>query len=716
MSGEPHAYVSDDVPVQWLAWLSHTRADAPTKEEIVAANARKAEIQRLAKEFEAKDAAMRIREQEKAAALLSEAEALTRSLHAGSSDRQGPEAWTPTMGNPTGARVVHYLRLSALLVAASRLKRLAIRGNSGFVSDERNVWRAIMAEVDLLHSLQAPRVRQALSDSQVLQLISSTSLDQFTRTDCARPTSMPMTSTRRNLHFPNELITAIASLVPTSCLYHCALVSRRWNNVITPILYGDAVCPTVSSISKLLYLCQQSNVSRNLRWKYSELAKAITFSQPVVTINAPGIEESIIETQSSLFRLFVLDRANQSWSFVHPILSRFFVECGKLDMLQEQLTVSESEKRSSGLQRNNTASQPNIPAQLHEDAISNQSPATGFGSSQSIPIDHQSSAASISSSNSRPQSSSRIKTDCLSNSNSLLSNLAKLCKRVVKLSVELGIDSQRTLDFAYYLLALFESFDRAIWGVSRFTIESFRLVKENVFEKLKQALKPISTAVLIEVQYISVSSQRLLDAYCMMYYRALAHANALNLSIILDILQRASLELKSQQNPSTNTNVAVDRHNLSRKPSHRILQALHLLFHRNLFRTTRNESSDPPSGEPAEAENYDTLGGLLESRYSLREGLMSFAPGSLNSETAEFIEQLLEFNDELAAALAEEYPNDPNCENIEIAKCIRWMKEVVRWQRAGRQMEPVKDLLRRSMARIDRLRNIQRRFGIQFMD
>ncbi|KAJ3117811.1 hypothetical protein HK100_000744 [Physocladia obscura] len=385
-----------------------------------------------------------------------------------------------------------------------------------------------------------------------------------------------------------------------------------------------------------------------MHWDYPKIPKTITFTRlfPETTItptedpaglNLAGLnfsnksfrKEDILKSQSSLFRLFVLDRTNPDWSFVHPIISRLVKVCTKLNEAHEFVDLKNNEKI---IPKRNTNTIQTITSQ----PIVSTNPA-------------QLQAASVSSS-------------------------------------------------------------------------------------------------------ITVSSQRLLDSYCMMYYRTLAHANALNLTIVLKVLQIAARELSiSSQQPSLTSIPTAP----ATKLSHRILQAIQLMFHRNLFNLPRqsvsrsttssinnvgNENGEqntatgiPHTNVPAETFE-DSLGGLLSSHTALREGLMSFAPGSMNSETAEFIEELLNFgscvdenpgkifsgnsssNGIDGKSIQHEADAMHDEENFEIFKCMGWMREVIKWQRAGRQMEPVKDLLRRSMGRIDRLRGVQRKFGLYFMD
>ncbi|KAJ3026535.1 UNVERIFIED_CONTAM: hypothetical protein HDU68_005490 [Siphonaria sp. JEL0065] len=492
---------------------------------------------------------------------------------------------------------------------------------------------------------------------------------------------------------------------------------------------------------------------------------SISASEPIKKV----LEDDIIKTQSSLFRLLVTDRSRLSadWTFVHPIFCRLVNACERLDEAHEYLSdAAEKMKKKKAVRRRATnGNDGSGSGQWFGIGTENgdATPVAPGSASQPIPANtlQQQTQSTANSSASLPtlnQSRAGTPMDTLMDSDRLLTNLVKLCRRVLKLCDSFGLSYEAIVDTLLVFLRIFESFDTPIWKATGISQYSFRDIKQTVFDKLRGILNAISTCILIEVQYITISSQKLLDSYCMLYYRALAHANAMNLSIVLDILQTAARELKSTTSPYNGIDSSNHPYRPAKKPAHRILQAIQLMFHRNLFNLPRRNANNadpnnmdgpipaihPDIADPMEQMNpmqvehdqeqnqeFDTLGGLLNSRTSLREGLMSFAPGSMNSETAEFIEEILDSNNDLEYQLnmslkieessGNSAPSSSDRqreyeESVEIAKCIRWMKEVVRWQRAGRQMEPVKDLLRRSMARIDVLRGVQRRFGLYFMD
>ncbi|KAL2918662.1 hypothetical protein HK105_201496 [Polyrhizophydium stewartii] len=71
----PSQYDPSTIPVQWLAWMRHTRADPPTIDELHADAARRAFVEQRALELESKDAAERAAQMERQAALIASANA-----------------------------------------------------------------------------------------------------------------------------------------------------------------------------------------------------------------------------------------------------------------------------------------------------------------------------------------------------------------------------------------------------------------------------------------------------------------------------------------------------------------------------------------------------------------------------------------------------------------------------------------------------------------
>ncbi|KAJ3246308.1 hypothetical protein HDU78_007392 [Chytriomyces hyalinus] len=90
LNGKQEDYTGDQIPVQWMAWLRHTRTDPPTHEEIIQADEQRMRIQQLALMIEEKDRLAVLATREAQAKLLAEAKAnAAQQLDA------GPQTWSP---------------------------------------------------------------------------------------------------------------------------------------------------------------------------------------------------------------------------------------------------------------------------------------------------------------------------------------------------------------------------------------------------------------------------------------------------------------------------------------------------------------------------------------------------------------------------------------------------------------------------------------------
>ncbi|KAI8925277.1 hypothetical protein BC831DRAFT_461738 [Entophlyctis helioformis] len=90
---------------------------------------------------------------------------------------------------------------------------------------------------------------------------------------------------------------------------------------------------------------------------------------------------------------------------------------------------------------------------------------------------------------------------------------------------------------------------------------------------------------------------------------------------------------------------------------------------------------------------------------TLRDALLTFPPTSINGEMVEHLHRITEMDYDL---------REPG--GTELKLWVSWLNETIRWHTASKQMDPVKDLLRGSMHKIDQLRGVQRRYGLSFMD
>ncbi|KAI8834081.1 hypothetical protein BJ741DRAFT_610911 [Chytriomyces cf. hyalinus JEL632] len=640
----------------------------------------------------------------------------------------------------------HSTRLHALLLVAAHLKT------------SQESWTAVLMEIQVFASIKTPANPDMERSSSTASLsplsrhsqTPSSHLD-LSLSDTSAPTQVTHSANQNPpLQLPHDVILAILEHVAPTTIPQCALVSRAWNQATSLILYSRPYLPSLVSISLYLSVVELSKAEAELpdtppnHQPFHRMARSITFSRQQLHNASQDPKQkhsdNIVKSQSSLFRLLVIDRMNDEWMFVHPLVMRLLEACERVDNLSEVLGEENSASRPASRRRTNRPS-TGVWHSAGDHAVDENNTQDGpsvelLASALQTPPTPPTTPPINPSSNT--QARPRIPTDSLMDPARLLTNLLHLYRRLLSIFSDFGISPPKAYDSLIVLLSLFQSRELSFWaGTSEASFES---VKSLVFAQLRPILNAMSTAILIEVQYITLSSQRLLDTYCMMYYRALAYANSLNLSLVLDILQEAARAKHLFESCTTSSAAGhSDSQPTCASSAERILQAMQLMFHRNPFNLPRAQQpySTP---EPLESDNqvhvhlsnnhdldsteeepkdFDSIGGLLSSRSALREGILSFAPGSMNSETAEFIEELLDPMGDLEVMLKNEDASgslDEYERAMEMAKCIRWMKEVVRWQKAGKQMEPVKDLLRRSMARIDRLRMVQRRYGISFMD
>jgi hypothetical protein len=232
--------------------------------------------------------------------------------------------------------------------------------------------------------------------------------------------------------------------------------------------------------------------------------------------------------------------------------------------------------------------------------------------------------------------------------------------------------------------------------------EAKSTVIQSIKERTATVMNSISGMLLHQVQYLTVSSQRLLDHYCLLYYKALSQANTIDCAKVVTDLCSTGEKI---QNASPS-----EIHSLEIDPGARIMQALFIIMQRNelapeidaytLFQHTCDDADCTNDGLFKSATYWKTI-----SRERLREALVSVTPTTINNETIEFIEILLNLPSGWERDLSEE--------------CIRvahWLKDVTLWQRANSELEPVKMYLRKSMAQIDIFRAISRKFGVRFLD
>jgi hypothetical protein len=247
-----------------------------------------------------------------------------------------------------------------------------------------------------------------------------------------------------------------------------------------------------------------------------------------------------------------------------------------------------------------------------------------------------------------------------------LTNLLKSCQKWIKEFPEwegLKDDIGDAMDTCVFLLEQYEGQFRPIWYPLGSDI--VRSTKQAVMSQCKSVLNSASTSLLLQVRFITSSSQRLLDSYCLIYYGALRISQTLDVDALIDCFSMQSDDPNTPQYISQMNSLACTK----------IYEALAMLFRHDI----NNQAAETPT------------------RVSiLREALITFPPTSMNDETSELLGIMIDM---------ELDPFDYQYHMLE--KWLSWLKVVHKWYQASRQMDAVKQLLRKSMSKIDHLRGLQ---------
>ncbi|KAI9336130.1 hypothetical protein BDR26DRAFT_897186 [Obelidium mucronatum] len=222
-----------------------------------------------------------------------------------------------------------------------------------------------------------------------------------------------------------------------------------------------------------------------------------------------AIDDDIVKTQSCLFRLFVTDRMSTEWSFVHPIICQLVKSCERLNEAHEYLSdAAEQMKKKRATRRRTTNGNGTGTGQWLGVNGEDDSEPIANSASQPIPANslqqQQSNNATTSSSSLPSLSTSRAGTpiETLMDPDRLLTNLIRLCRRVINLCDSFGLSSDTVVDTLLLFLGIFESFETTLWKTTTgISYPCFQILKKRVFEKLRGILNAISTCILIEVQY-----------------------------------------------------------------------------------------------------------------------------------------------------------------------------------------------------------------------
>ncbi|KAJ3221596.1 hypothetical protein HK099_003356 [Clydaea vesicula] len=145
----------------------------------------------------------------------------------------------------------------------------------------------------------------------------------------------------------------------------------------------------------------------------------------------------------------------------------------------------------------------------------------------------------------------------------------------------------------------------------------------------------------------------------------------------------------------------------------KIMQSLFIIVQTNPMvsgNTTEDDLNRNPLQSEKEEHRWIRCANCWEnvSVDTLRESFIALTPGTINDETTEFLESLsvgfenMQYTDDLA--------------RNELIKCQKWIAEVISWQKANKQLTPVKENLKKSMKSMESWRSIQKRFNIRFLD
>ncbi|KAJ3075313.1 hypothetical protein HDU98_008561 [Podochytrium sp. JEL0797] len=382
------------------------------------------------------------------------------------------------------------------------------------------VWIAIMAQVAVFATIKRnagdPNLSASLSALSVAELKwessvhirSASTASTTTTTGRGSNPQHGQTPVNQTQNLPHEIISAIIEKLGPSSLTECALVSRRWNHAATPILYGNAFLPSISSIWRFLSVVENNKTCANtndsvgnyLHWKYHTITRSVTFGRGVAGLEQGGAgksNEDIIKTQSSLFRLMVTDRSNSRWTFLHPVLMRLVNVC---ERLQEAHEYTHDARKKKTVRRRNTNGA--ATGQWHI-VMEGGGGAATTSVSQPItpnPPSQQGSAATSSPSLQSWASNSGMNTpvDALMDPDRLLTNLVRFGRRVVALCGVLGVEGVDTL---VVFLGILDTFENLVWRHAGISERGFVQIKVYAFDKLRGILNAISNSILIEVQY-----------------------------------------------------------------------------------------------------------------------------------------------------------------------------------------------------------------------
>jgi hypothetical protein len=467
---------------------------------------------------------------------------------------------------------------------------------------------------------------------------------------------------------PAELVFSIIEYISDQeTLFNLLRSNRRMKNIILPIIYNNPYLTSPKSIFIFL-----ETISTN-RWEPASISFGPTTTTNLSKLSSKKTQifEFLPYVHSGLFNHLIHDRDSQqsTTQLVHPIFYKF-----------AKLTQTKTIFEEYG---------------YHKEKQSLSTPIR-------LPF----------------LSKNKLQLSQIPSSSMTLQNLFETCRKWDQgfeewedLKTSLG----DCLSTSLLLLEFLQGDFYPIWHLlgGQVILE----VKPLILRQCRELLSHIYQSLLLQVRFITANSQRLLDCYCLIYYKVLSVAQLLDVQGLFDaisflpstefndipsvpndienILKIPQVRMESddpdlnamlpstlpdwnkvkENIPIVNVNSRTTNQIIARK----IYDSLIMIFH---FRI------------PSELQN--TSGIPLVPVSILRDILVTFPPSSVNKETVEFIQPLTEMK---------LIPEDLTTPGLD--RWLKWLKEIIVWNEASVEMEPVKDLLRKSMDKIDQLRTIQ---------
>ena len=528
-----------------------------------------------------------------------------------------------------------------------------------------STWNALFIVLTRLHSVKQKFIKEGNVKLQLegpKDLVKKYFGPAHKRTDMQRDSE--------NNYFrrlPVEIIYQIISQLENDqeSLSNLCMSSKRLRILVTPLLYKVPLLTAPSSIYKLLENLEKDPELPNL---IKKVQFAPTLSQSLSHSNPPNPKFELLPyVHSGLFNVLINDREmiSQDCVLVHPLfyrIARTLPNCRELEELG-----------------------------IHKENRSSLSQSTSSG---------------------KPQIS-RIPSSCLT-----LSFLLRTCQRWYSEFPEWnGLKDSVPTCYSTVIMLLdwLQGNYHSIWKLSG---SSIRSIKPLLLMKCRSLLAHINSSHLLQVRFITGNSQRLLDIYCLIYYKTLSLAQGLDVQALSDCMTKPQsltvpLLLENvieeelpllQTNSDEDGQIAVPTELVfserEKKPSEEenltpnqraarcIYEAVTIIFHLRI----------PPE--------LQTRCGIPQVPVELlREILVTYPPSTINAETVELITNL---------ALVKLDPNDPTTPML--SDWQDWLSTIIVWHESSMEMDPVKDLLRKSMTKIDMGRELQRKYGIVFMD